>query len=407
MCKSGLVFPIYTEYTHRMIPRILTAELLLQLKEYPVVTVLGPRQAGKTTLVREALNHYQYVSLETPDVLSLATEDPKAFLARYQCKVILDEIQRAPHLLSYLQGMVDENGENGQFVLAGSHQLGLRAAITQSLAGRTGILNLLPFSIEELESASLPLNTFEAYVFTGFLPRIYAQNQRPHIAYSSYYQTYVERDIRQIINLKNADLFDKFIRLLAGRIGQLINFQSLSSDVGVTAKTIREWLSLLEASFIVFKLRPYFENFGKRVTKSPKYYFTDTGLLAYLLGIEKAQQVTRDPLVGYLFENLVVLEALKARYNCGLSSNLYFYRDSHGSEIDLLYQTGRNITGIEIKSASTFDNSFKKTLLRFSEKQHPLEQSYVVYNGDNNAFSDGVNAINFRNTHKIFKLFSA
>ncbi len=390
-----------------MIPRILTAELLRQLKEYPVVTVLGPRQAGKTTLVREALKHYQYVSLETPDVRSLATEDPKAFLGHYQHKVILDEIQRAPHLLSYLQGMVDENGENGQFVLTGSHQLELRTAITQSLAGRTGILNLLPFSIEELESAGLRLNTFEEYIFTGFLPRIYAQNQRPHIAYSNYYQTYVERDIRQIINLKNASLFDKFIRLLAGRIGQLINFQSLASDVGVTAKTIKEWLSILEASFVVFALHPYFENFGKRVTKSPKYYFTDTGLLAYLLNIEKVAQVTRDPLVGHLFENLVVLEALKARYNCGLSPNLYFYRDSHGVEIDLLYKSGRNITGMEIKSASTFDNSFKKTLLRFSEQQHHLAHSYVVYNGDSYSFSDGVKAINFRNTHAIFKPPSA
>ncbi len=386
-----------------MLSRSLTSELLLQLAEYPVLTLLGPRQAGKTTLVREVLQQYQYVSLENPDVLSVATEDPRAFLDRYQYQVILDEIQRAPQLINYLQGVVDANRNNGQFVLIGSHQLDLRVGVTQSLAGRTAILHLLPFSIEELESGGLGFNRFEDYVFTGFLPRIYDRKQRPHTAWSNYYQTYVERDIRQIIQLKNVSLFNKFIRLLAGRTGQLINFQSLANDVGVTAKTIAEWLSILEASFIVFKLPPYFENFGKRVIKSPKYYFTDTGLLAYLLGIEKAEQVSRDPLVGHLFENLVVLEAFKARYNRGLSPNLYFYRDSHGTEIDLLYQSGREITGIEIKSAATFDASFKKTLLRFSERQQHLAKSYVVYNGEAMAFSDGVQAINFRNLQEIFK----
>ncbi len=385
-----------------MIPRFLTAELLRLLTEYPVVTVLGPRQAGKTTLVRHALNDYQYVSLESPDVLSFASGDPKAFLARYRDKVIFDEIQRAPHLLSYLQRIIDDANTTGQFVLTGSHQLQLRAAITQSLAGRTAILNLLPFSIAELEAANRPLASFEEYLFTGFLPRIYAQNQRPNLAHANYYRTYIERDVRQLINLKNSDLFDKFIRLLAGRVGQLVNFQSLANDVGVNAKTISDWLAILEASFVVFKIRPYYKNFGKRVIKSPKYYFTDTGLLAYLLGIEKAEQVVRDPLVGNLFENLVVLEALKARYNLGVDANLYFYRDSHGAEIDLLHPSARNLIGVEIKSAATFDDSFKKSLVQFSAKHHPLEKSYVVYNGENISFSDGISLINFRNTHEIF-----
>ena len=256
-----------------MIARDISQELLQQLNEYPIVTLLGPRQAGKTTLVRELLKNYAYVSLETPDVLTFAQDDPRGFLTQYPDKTIFDEIQRAPHLISYLQGIVDESGKTGQFVLTGSHQLELRTAITQSLAGRIGIL-----------------------------PRVYDQNQRPNTAYANYYQTYIERDVRQIIQLKDAGLFDKFMRLFAGRTGQVMNYQSLASDVGVDGKTIKEWLSILEASFVIFKLSPYFENFGKRVIKSPKYYFMDTGLLSYLLGIEKPGQVTRDPLVGQLFE---------------------------------------------------------------------------------------------------------
>jgi len=385
-----------------MISRDLSEELLQQLKEYPIVTLLGPRQAGKTTLAQELLKSYAYVSLEIPDVLRFAQDDPRGFLAQYPDKAIFDEIQRAPHLISYLQSIVDESGKTGQFVLTGSHQLELRAAITQSLAGRTGILNLLPFSIKELRAAKIAFDSFEETIFTGFLPRIYDQNQRPNTAYANYYQTYIERDVRQIIQLKNASLFDKFMRLLAGRTGQLMNYQSLASDVGVDGKTIKEWLSILEASFVVFKLSPYFENFGKRVIKSPKYYFMDTGLLAYLLGIEKPEQVSRDPLVGQLFENLVVLEALKTRYNQGRAPNLYFYRDSHGNEIDLLYASGRELVGIEVKSSSTFATHFKNTLLQFSEKQHTLQSSYVVYNGEERQFSDGVKAINFKNTSDIF-----
>ncbi len=385
-----------------MIARDLSKELLRQLKEYPVVTLLGPRQAGKTTLARELLKDFAYVSLEAPDILAFATEDPRGFLVQYPAKTIFDEIQRAPHLVSYLQGIVDQTGETGQFLLTGSHQLELRAAITQSLAGRTGILHLLPFSIQELEAAQITFDRFEEYIFTGFLPRIYDQNQRPHTAYANYYQTYIERDVRQIIQLKDASLFDKFMRLLAGRAGQVINYQSLASDVGVDGKTIKEWLSILEASFIVFKLSPYFENFGKRVIKSPKYYFLDTGLLSYLLGIEKPEQVTRDPLVGQLFENLIVLEALKVRYNQGHAPNLFFYRDSHGNEIDLLHASGRSLVGIEIKSSATFTQHFKKSLLRFSQKQQVLESSYVVYNGDERKFSDGVHAVNFKSTGDIF-----
>lgn len=397
---------LYSYFTHfilfLMIPRHLSQELLQQLKEYPIITLLGPRQAGKTTLARALLKDYAYVSMETPDVLKFANDDPRGFLAKHPQKTILDEIQRAPHLLSYLQGIVDESKMTGQYVLTGSHQLELRASITQSLAGRTSILKLLPLSMEELKSVKTTFNSFQEYVFSGFLPRIYDQNQRPHTAYANYYQTYIERDIRQIIQLKNARLFDNFMRLLAGRTGYLMNYRSLAADVGVDAKTIRDWLSILEASFVIFKLSPYFKNYGKRIVKSPKYYFMDTGLLCYLLGIEKPQQVTRDPLVGQLFENLIILEVLKTRYNQGQSPNLYFYRDSHGKEIDLLYASGNKLIGIEIKSAATFHSQFKKNLLQFSEKQQALQAGYVVYNGSPLTFSDGIEAINYRDAHTIF-----
>lgn len=385
-----------------MIPRLLQAELETQLNEYPIVTVLGPRQAGKTTLARLTLPNYDYVSLENPDTRQLATEDPRAFLKQYPTHAIFDEIQRAPHLLSYLQGIVDDNKSNGQFVLTGSHQLQLRESVSQSLAGRTGILHLLPLSIAELTHAGIAFDDASAYLFQGFLPRVYDQQQRPHIAYASYFQNYVERDVRQLIKLKDVVLFEKFMKLLAGRVGQVINYQSLGNDTGVDAVTIKSWLSILEASYVVFRLPPYFENFGKRVIKTPKIYFTDTGLLCYLLGIERIEQVSRDPLIGNLFENLVVLEALKTRYNAGLTPNLYFYRDNQGHEIDLLHKRGHELIATEIKSASTWTSRFKRALETFHTNVHPLAQKSVVYGGDPIDFTDGTTAINFRQVSQLF-----
>ena len=378
-----------------MIKRNITKELHLLLQEYPIVTVLGPRQAGKTTLVQHELPDYAYVSLEDPDERMLAAEDPRAFLRRFPDNTIFDEVQRVPTLLSYLQGIVDKEQKNGRFVLTGSHQLELRAAVAQSLAGRTGLLHLLPLSIEELRQAGLTFDGFEDYVVHGFLPRVHSQNQRPFRAYANYYQTYIERDVRQLIELKDVSLFEKFIKLLAGRVGQLMDYQALSNAVGVSAKTIKQWLSVLEASYVVVKLPPYFENFGKRVVKSPKYFFTDVGLLAYLLGLETPSQVLRDPLLGSIFENLVVIEVLKQRYNSGYDANLYFFRDSNGSEIDLLCKTSNGLVGIEIKAASTWHGKFAKQLVRFAAHSHPLNQSLVVYNGVALELSNGVNAISY------------
>ena len=385
-----------------MIKRHIETELRKLLKEYPVVTLLGPRQAGKTTLARGALDNNDYANLENPETRQFAIDDPKAFLAQFKANVILDEIQRVPELLSYIQVIVDDNKSNGQFVLTGSHQLALREAITQSLAGRTSILNLLPFSIAELADAGITFDQAQDYIYQGFLPRIYDQQQRPTQAYSNYYQTYVERDVRQLINLKDFTLFEKFMKLLAGRVGQLMGYASLANAVGVSAKTIKHWLSILEVSFVIYKLPPYFENFGKRVVKSPKYYFIDTGLLAYLLGIEKPSQVARDPLVGQMFENLVVIECLKTRSNQGRLPKLYFYRDSNGNEVDILYQDGRELTLIEVKSSSTYQSALIKGLKRNTSLSPLMTRSYLVYAGEHIAFSDGITALKYDQVGLIF-----
>ena len=385
-----------------MIPRHIEQELRQLITEYPVVTILGARQSGKTTLARELLDDWDYSNLEAPEIRQLAEDDPKAFLAQFPGRVILDEIQRVPALLSYIQVIVDESPQNGRFVLTGSHQLALREAITQSLAGRTSILNLYPFSIAELRDAGIVFNTPWDYIYQGFLPRIYDQNQRPTQAYSNYYQTYVERDVRQLINLRDLSVFEKFIKLLAGRVGQLMDYSSLANDVGVSATAIRQWLSILEASFVVFKLSPYYENFGKRVVKSPKYFFTDTGLLAFLLGIEKSDQVARDPLIGQMFENLVVIECLKIRANQGKPPNLYFFRDSNGNEVDVLFESERDLVAIEVKSSATYRQELLKGLKRLRGLTTNVKQSYLVYSGEPFAFSDDITALRYDQVDQVF-----
>ncbi|NCC52169.1 MAG: ATP-binding protein [Spartobacteria bacterium] len=384
-----------------MIKRNISDELLILTNEYPVVTILGPRQAGKTTLARGLLTDYEYSNLEIPEIREFASNDPKAYLAQFPSRIIIDEIQRVPKLISYIQDIVDRKKMNGHFILTGSHQLQVREAVTQSLAGRTAILKLLPFSISELSAAGIEFNSFAEYIFHGFLPRIYDQSMRPTTAYSNYYQTYVERDLRQVINIKDASLFEKMMKLLAGRVGQLMDFSSLANDVGVDAKTIRSWISILEASFLVFKLPPFFENYGKRLIKSPKYYFTDVGLLCFLLGIRKHEQILRDPLVGSIFENLVVIEALKTRYNKGRMPDMYFFRDSRGNEIDLVLQEGRQLVAAEIKSAATFTAKLLKNLKQFHLLAKDVKGSYLIYNGETYNLSDGFHAINFRETCTI------
>ncbi len=385
-----------------MIKREIEGELRILAREYPVITILGPRQAGKTTLARMVFPEAAYSNLEIPEVRERAQEDPKAYLAQFPDAVILDEIQRVPDLLSYIQGIVDEEERCGRFILTGSHQLRVREAVSQSLAGRTAILNLLPLSISELLAGGFDAGGFAEMAFRGFLPRVCTRSLRPTAAYSNYYQTYVERDVRQLIHLKDVTLFEKLLKLMAGRTGQLVDYASLANDVGVDSKTIQNWLSILEVSFVLFKLPAYFENFGKRVIKAPKYYFTEVGLLCFLLGIRKADQISRDPLVGSIFENLVVIECLKSRYNQGQLSDLYYFRDSNGNEVDVLAQRGRSLDAIEIKSASTFSMAHLKGLRRLKEMTSAVDHSYLVYNGDSHSLSDQMDALHYTAVKQIF-----
>lgn len=382
---------------HKYIPRALSSEIELSAAEYPVVTIIGPRQSGKTTLVRERFPSHRYVNLEDPTLRALAEADPQTFLQRFPTPVIFDEVQRVPALLSHVQVRVDESPTaKGQWILTGSNQLKLRESVGQSLAGRTAVLTLLPFSIDELAaSGAVQPTSFEDWIHRGFLPRIYREGIRPQSAWRDYYQTYVERDVRLLLQLENQIGFERFLKLLAGRVGQLINLNAMSNEVGVAQSTLTKWLSVLEASFIVFRLPPYFRNFGKRQTKSPKLYFTDPGLAAWLLGIESPDQVARDPLVGGLFENLVVVEALKARLNQGKAPNLYFFRDSNGREVDLLYPSGSGVIPVEIKSARSYSSHFESDIRYFQKISECPDPGWVVYAGDLEFEKAGVRVIRF------------
>jgi len=334
--------------------------------------------------VRAEFPDHAYANLEDPELRTLAGEDPKAFLQRYPAPVIFDEIQRVPELLSHIQVLVDETaGAKGDWILTGSNQLKLLESVSQSLAGRTAVLTLLPLSISELRGSGLPLpKTYGEWIHRGFLPRIYREGIRPGSAWRDYYQTYVERDVRLLLQLENQTGFERFLKLLAGRVGQLLNLNAMAGEVGVAQTTLNKWLSVLEASFIVFRLPPYFRNFGKRQTKSPKLYFTDPGLAAWLLGIETSGQVERDPLVGGLFENLVVVEALKSRLHAGRPPHLHFFRDSNGREVDLLYPADGGIIPVEIKSAQTYHPEFLSGIRYFQKLSGSSVPGRVVYAGE-------------------------
>ena len=363
-----------------MIDREITRRLTTLFQQYPFVTVTGPRQSGKTTLCRAAFPDLQYANLEAPDQREFAESDPRGFLSQLGEGAIIDEVQHVPALLSYLQVLADEIGRNGLFVLTGSEQFRLSDAIGQSLAGRTALLRLLPFSLAERQrtGASDAINDI---IYSGFYPRILDQGLDPWQALGDYFETYVERDVRRLGEIRNLSGFRLFVRLCAGRVGQLVNLSSLGSDAGVSHTTAREWLTVLETSYIVFRLPPFHANIRKRLVKSPKLYFYDVGLASYLIGIENAKQVVTHPLRGALFENLVVAEALKRRFNRGRQSNLSFFRDSRGLECDLLYQTGLGIGAIEIKSGSTVASDYFHSLNRVAELIPGVSTKAVVYGG--------------------------
>lgn len=365
-----------------MYKRAIQKELLNLIQQYPIITITGPRQSGKTTLAQQTFPQKSYVNLEAPDTRERVLVDPRSFLKQYPQGVILDEIQRVPELLSYIQVFVDQTDEKGLFILTGSHQLKMHAAIAQSLAGRTALLTILPMSLAELYNAGFDLPLNEA-LYRGGFPQIFKDHLNPTKAYRNYFQTYLERDLRQLIQVKDLSLFQKFIRLAAGRIGQLINLEGLSNEVGVSSHTIKEWLSILEASYVIIRLQPFFENFGKRFIKAPKLYFTDVGLACYLLGIETSAQLERDPLRGNLVENLVFLELMKTRLNSGLDPHIYYLRDTHNHEIDFLHQKGKDLTAIEVKSSSTFNTSFLDNLVYYQKIfKERMINGFVVYGGE-------------------------
>jgi len=380
-----------------MIKRIIESELEITANEYPIITIIGPRQSGKTTLAKKSFPNYNYANLENPELRTLAINDPKSFLTLHNPPVIIDEIQNVPDLLSWIQVITDENpSKKAQFILTGSHQLKLREAVAQSLAGRTAILTLFPFSLSELDKDYV-LGDRSELLLKGFMPRVYDQNIRPGRFYRDYFQTYVERDVRKLMAIEDQQSFELFLKLLAGRIGQEINYSSLSNQVGISAPQIKKWLSILEASFIIFKLPPFFNNFGKRLTKSPKIYFTEVGLAVYLLGIETSGQIERDPLFGNLFENMIVSDAYKKRLNEGKDPGLYFYRDHHQNEIDLLYPTGSSYIPIEIKSSKTYREDFLKNIKYIQKLMKTEEKGILIYDGDLEIDTQNVKVRNFRN----------
>ena len=348
---------------------------------YPIVGITGPRQSGKTTLAKLLFPHLPYVSLENFDIRQQAQGDPRAFLEHYKSGAIFDEVQHVPELLSYLQGVVDENPEKGRYVITGSQNFSLSATISQSLPGRIGMVTLLPLSLFELHNEQ----SVVSQIFRGGYPGLHQLHMEPLDFYPSYLQTYIERDVRQLKGIENLGRFQTFLKLCAGRIGQLVNFSSLAQDAGISHTTARQWLTLLEASYIAFTLQPYHENFNKRLTKMPKLYFYDTGLACTLLGLEKAEQVETHYLKGALFENLMVLEILKGRMNQGLPPHLYFWRDRTGHEVDLIGEWGGRIHAIEMKYGATFQEAYVKNLRYFIELSHQHSQvplsSYLVYTG--------------------------
>lgn len=381
-----------------MIPRKSTKELLALSERFKSVAVIGPRQSGKTTLVRNVFPNKAYVSLENPDTRNFALEDPRGFLAMYPQGAILDEVQRTPQIFSYLQQILDESDTKGLFILTGSNNFLLQENISQSLSGRIAYLFLMPLSFDEPESTDV-----NQFLFRGGYPGIYNDSIEPFRFFPNYIRTYIERDVRLLKNIVDLTAFERFLRLCAGRIGQLLNMSSLAVEVGVDVKTISSWIGVLEASFILFRLLPHHKNFNKRLVKMPKIYFYDTGLACSLLGISNIQVLDTHPLRGNLFENMVITEFLKENFSRGSSGNLFFWRDNTGNEIDLILDQDNKLTPVEIKSGQTITDEYFKNL-RFWAKLSGSESGYVVYGGqDFQKRSNGVNVIPFTRMSLIFR----
>ncbi|MCB9316118.1 MAG: ATP-binding protein [Lewinellaceae bacterium] len=379
-----------------MIPRHLAPKLLEMQHKYPVLFLTGPRQSGKTTLIKNLFPDLPYFLLEEPDTRQFALRDPRGFLANLPNGAILDEVQRTPELFSYLQGIVD-NQPDVFFVLSGSQNFLLSDHISQSLAGRTSVQKLLPLSYSELKMAGLPFNTLEDLLFRGGYPRLYDRNIAPVDFFPAYLETYVQRDVRLLKNIPDLDLFVRFMGLCAGRCGQLLNFQSLANDTGISPNTAKSWISILQASYVVFLLQPYHANFNKRITKTSKLYFYDTGLAASLLGLNRMEDLVNYHNKGALFENFVVSEATKDHFNRGIPMNAWFWQSQAGKEIDLLLQAGNEVFAIEVKAGKTFNTSYFQNLQYWQGIAGTSpEHCAVVYGGDNSVQTSNGKLISWR-----------
>lgn len=382
-----------------MIERVLKTKLLEMAAKFPIVTVTGPRQSGKSTLLKTSFPEYKYVSLEDPDMRLFATDDPRGFLATYSDKTIIDEIQRVPSLFSYIQTHTDKENKEGMYMLAGSHNFLLMENVNQSLAGRTAVLKLLPFSHHEMSLGNILPKQVDEEIFKGAYPRIYDKDIAPIDYYPYYIQTYVERDVRLMKNIGDLSKFIRFIKLCAGRIGQLLNLSSLANESGVAVSTISTWVSILEASYICYLLKPDHNNYAKRLVKTPKLYFYDTGLACSLLDIRSSEQVSTHFLRGGLFENLIINDFIKKSYNKGEAPNLTFWRDSTGNEVDLLRTIEGKQYAYEIKSGATYSSDFFKNISKWAKLSGATpEQCSVIYNGDKDMKTSLGNVISWRLT---------
>ena len=391
-----------------MIDRQISSIVMHSAEQYFSVCLFGPRQCGKTTLAKSLFPSHSYANLEDMDTRSLAKNDPAEFFTRFPEPVIIDEIQRVPEILSAIQVRIDKNKTKGQYIITGSQQIPLKSSVAQSLAGRTAIIQMQPLSMEELKSAGIELER-DIQLISGGMPYLYAESgHNPFEYYKNYVATYLERDIAQIGAVQDLLRFENFMRLLAGRTGQLVNNSAIASEVGVSSTTIGSWLSILEASHLIYVLKPWFSNRTSQVVKTPKVYFCDTGLAAYLLGIETPSQMQRDPLLGSLFENLVVAEALKSRVNSGAEPNLYFFRNSKGLEIDLILKHENALRLFEIKSGKALNDEFTKSMRKFSAlypERVATEKTSgtVIYSGETYDSYKGYAYVNFHETGFLFK----
>ena len=354
-----------------LIPRRLAPIIKKQQSRFPVIAITGPRQSGKTTLLRELFKEYRYISLENPNTRSFASEDPVGFLDQYDQKVIIDEAQRVPKIFSYIQSKVDENRKMGQFILSGSQNFHLLAGITQSLAGRVALFKLLPLDIGELKAAKLLSETSLSAALAGSYPAIYDREIEPGIFYSNYVQTYIEKDVTELLQVRNMKLFRTFIGLCAGRAGQLLNYSALANECDIAVNTAKTWLSLLESSYIIFTLQPYHENFNKRLVKTPKLYFYDTGLLCYLLRIRSVDDLSDNRLKGQIFENMIVAEYHKMNHHLHMQKDFHYWQDSQGHEIDLFVKGFRSYDLFEIKATQTISSNLFKEMDRFETLVSP------------------------------------